>query len=301
MSILSVENLGLAIGNKPILNNISFKLHKGRITGLVGESGSGKSLTALAMMQLLPRGSRTTGSIKFDGAELLDANEEAMCALRGDDIGMVFQEPMTALNPLKSIGEQVAEGIRIHTGASEEEVQNRTKAILDRVGLPSEKYPPSRFPHELSGGQRQRVVIAMACAMKPKLLIADEPTTALDVIVQARILELLKELVEENDMALLLISHDLGVVAELSDDIVIMRKGEMIEQGNAIEVLQQRAHPYTAQLAKASTHQPLKNQDHGIDQHSGPLVRVENLVCEYPGKRALPVWKGRAVSGRRQC
>ncbi len=292
MSILSVENLGLAIGTKSILKNISFKLHKGRITGLVGESGSGKSLTALAMMQLLPRGSRTTGSIKFDGAELLDANEEAMCALRGDDIGMVFQEPMTALNPLKSIGEQVAEGIRIHSGASEEEVQKRTRAILDRVGLPFEKHPLSRFPHELSGGQRQRVVIAMACAMKPKLLIADEPTTALDVIVQARILDLLKELVEENDMALLLISHDLGVVAELSDDIVIMRKGEMIEQGDAIRVLRQRAHPYTAQLAEASTHQPIKNQNRKIDQHSEPMVKVDNLVCEYPGKRVSLFGKG---------
>ena len=191
-----------------------FSLERGKITGLVGESGSGKSLTALSIMQLLPKGSTTSGELLFDGQDILDAEEEAMCDLRGDDIGMVFQEPMTALNPLKPIGEQVAEGIRIHARVPNAvKLKSAPQHLLTRVGLPGDKYPLSRFPHELSGGQRQRVVIAMACAMKPKLLIADEPTTALDVLVQARILDLLKELVVENDMALLLISHDLGVVA----------------------------------------------------------------------------------------
>lgn len=284
-TVLSVKDLSLKIRDKPILENVSFDLRKGKITGLVGESGSGKSLTALSIMQLLPNGSSPTGSITFDQREILTADEETMCNLRGDDIGMVFQEPMTALNPLKPIGEQVAEGIRIHAGVSNEEAERRAAAILARVGLPTEKYPMSRYPHELSGGQRQRVVIAIACALKPKLLIADEPTTALDVIVQARILDLLKELVEENKMALLLISHDLGVVAGLADDIVIMRHGKVMEAGPAIEVLKRQAHPYTAQLAKASTHVPVQKQGWKANAESEPLVKISNLSCEYPGNR----------------
>lgn len=283
--ILSVKNLSLKIRDNPILDAISFDLQKGKITGLVGESGSGKSLTALSIMQLLPNGSSSNGSIDFDGREVLSADEETMCNLRGDDIGMVFQEPLTALNPLKQIGEQVAEGIRIHAGVDQKEAEKRAAAILTRVGLPANKYPMSRFPHELSGGQRQRVVIAMACAMKPKLLIADEPTTALDVIVQAKILDLLKELVTENHMALLLISHDLGVVAGLADDIVIMRQGKVMEAGPAIKVLKQQTHPYTAQLAEASTHIPLQKHKWQADTKSGPLVQVTNLACEYPGNR----------------
>lgn len=283
--VLSVKDLSLKIRDNLILDGVSFDLEKGKITGLVGESGSGKSLTALSIMQLLPNGAATNGSITFDGRQVLTASEETMCDLRGDDIGMVFQEPMTALNPLKQIGEQVAEGIRIHSGVSHEEAEKRAIAILSRVGLPPEKYPLSRFPHELSGGQRQRVVIAMACAMKPKLLIADEPTTALDVIVQAKILDLLKELVSENDMALLLISHDLGVVAGLADDIVIMRQGKVMEAGPAIRVLKRQAHPYTAQLAKASTHIPKQKNTWKAPEQSQPLVEVSNLTCEYPGNR----------------
>ncbi len=283
--VLSVKDLSLKIRGNLILDGVSFELEKRKITGLVGESGSGKSLTALSIMQLLPNGAATNGSIAFDGTQVLTASEEAMCDLRGDDIGMVFQEPMTALNPLKQIGEQVAEGIRIHAGVGHEEAEKRAIAILSRVGLPPEKYPLSRYPHELSGGQRQRVVIAMACAMKPKLLIADEPTTALDVIVQAKILDLLKELVSENDMALLLISHDLGVVAGLADDIVIMRQGKVMEAGPAIQVLQRQAHPYTAQLAKASTHIPKQTNIWKAPELSQPLVEVSNLICEYPGNR----------------
>lgn len=285
MSVLKLSNLSLSIRGKPILKNLSFKLEPGRITGLVGESGSGKSLTALTIMQLLPQGSKTDGSVLFDDREILDADENVMCDLRGDDIGMVFQEPMTALNPLKPIGEQVAEGIRIHAGIGYEEAEKRAAAILERVGLPMSQYPLSRFPHELSGGQRQRVVIAMACAMKPKLLIADEPTTALDVIVQARILDLLKELVQESDMALLLISHDLGVVAGLADDIVILRNGEITDKGLAVPVLKAQAHPYTAQLAKASSHIPQQASQWNATKETTPLVCVEGLVCEYKGNR----------------
>jgi len=285
MPVLTIKDLDLAINGKAILKDISFSLEKGKITGLVGESGSGKSLTALSIMQLLPRGTTNSGKIDFTDIDILTANEETLCDLRGDDIGMVFQEPMTALNPLKTIGDQVSEGIRIHAGVSQNEAEKRAITILARVGLPIDQFPLSRYPHELSGGQRQRVVIAIACAMKPKLLIADEPTTALDVIVQAKILELLKELVEENDMALLLISHDLGVVASVADDIVIMRHGEIMESGPAIPVLKACHHPYTAQLAKASSHIPEKQQPWQHDNLAAPLVRVEKLICEYPGNR----------------
>lgn len=285
MSILAIDNLSLSIRGREILRNVSFEMAPGIITGLVGESGSGKSLTALSIMQLLPNGSQTRGSVRFDGHEILDADEASMCALRGDDIGMVFQEPMTALNPLKTIGDQVVEGIMIHTGVGRSEAQMRTTEILEHVGLPESRFPLSRYPHELSGGQRQRVVIAMACAMKPKLLIADEPTTALDVIVQARILELLKSLVDESDMALLLISHDLGVVAGMADEIVIMRQGEIVEQGPTVPVLRARKHPYTAKLAEASSHVPAQSRLAEGNDADTSLVEVENLVCEYPRRR----------------
>ncbi len=284
MPLLNIENLDLSIRNRPILKNVCFTLEEGRITGLVGESGSGKSLTALTIMQLLPGASKASGKVEFAGRNVLEADEATMCDLRGDDIGMVFQEPMTALNPLKTIGEQVAEGIRIHARVDDKEAASRAAAILEHVGLPASRFPLSRYPHELSGGQRQRVVIAMACAMKPRLLIADEPTTALDVIVQARILDLLKELVEENNMALLLISHDLGVVAGMADDLVVMRNGEVKDQGPAVPLLRARAHPYTAQLAEASSHVPARAAK--WEPAGGePLVAVNDLAIEYPGNR----------------
>src|SRR5690606_14321628 len=178
MSLLEIENLRLDIGSLPILKGVSLSLEQGEVMGLVGESGSGKSMTALAVMQLLPIAMRASGRITFDGIDIWGAPEAAMNRLRGNEIGMVFQEPMTALNPVKTIGEQVAEGIRWHTRASRADAEDTARKILDRVGLPESQFPLSRFPHELSGGQRQRVVIAIACALKPKLLIADEPTTA---------------------------------------------------------------------------------------------------------------------------
>jgi peptide/nickel transport system ATP-binding protein len=198
MSLLEIRNLSLDIGGTPILRDIELSIETGEVIGLVGESGSGKSMTALSVMRLLPEAARASGRILFNGADLLAASEDQMNALRGDDIGMVFQEPMTALNPLKTIGEQVAEGIRWHTGANRTDAETLARKMLNRVGLPPEKFPLSRYPHELSGGQRQRVVIAIACALNPKLLIADEPTTALDVVLQAQILELLRDLVDEN-------------------------------------------------------------------------------------------------------
>jgi peptide/nickel transport system ATP-binding protein len=307
MSLLEIENLSLDIGGIPILRNIDLSIEAGEVMGLVGESGSGKSMTALSVMRLLPDAARASGSILFNGTDLLSATEDQMNAMRGDDIGMVFQEPMTALNPLKTIGEQVAEGIRWHTRANRADAEVQARRMLDRVGLPAGKFPLTRYPHELSGGQRQRVVIAIACALKPKLLIADEPTTALDVVLQAQILELLRDLVDENSMGLLLISHDLAVVTEMSDRITILRGGEVMEAGDTAETLSAQEHPYTRQLAQASMHVPERRKrslpsplrggsigeaDRGggrrdaLDSSSkAPLLSVNNITKDYPGRR----------------
>ncbi|RWE56423.1 ABC transporter ATP-binding protein [Mesorhizobium sp.] len=291
MSLLEIENLSLSIGDTPILRDVEFSVAPGEVMGLVGESGSGKSITALTVMRLLPWSARATGRVVFDGIDILAASEDQMCALRGDDIGMVFQEPMTALNPVKTIGEQVAEGIRWHTKASRADAEDRARKMLDRVGLPSAKFPLSRYPHELSGGQRQRVVIAIACALKPKLLIADEPTTALDVVLQAQILDLLRDLVAENRMGLLLISHDLAVVTEMADRITILRHGEVMEAGDTARTLSEQLHPYTRQLAQASMHVPALarthevGQDTPLPQGAKPLLQVDSVTRDYPGRR----------------
>ena len=285
MSLLEIENLSLSIGETPILNDVDLTIGSGEVMGLVGESGSGKSMTALTVMQLLPNAARAEGRVSFDGIDILAATEDRMCQLRGDDIGMVFQEPMTALNPVKTIGEQVAEGIRWHTGANRADAEERARKILDRVGLPAEKFPLTRYPHQLSGGQRQRVVIAIACALKPKLLIADEPTTALDVVLQAQILELLRDLVDENRMGLLLISHDLAVVTQMADRITIMRHGEVMEAGETALTLSRQAHPYTRQLALASTHVPERRVLSLLEGEKTPLLDVHNVSRAYAGQR----------------
>ncbi|TIM42502.1 dipeptide ABC transporter ATP-binding protein [Mesorhizobium sp.] len=291
MSLLEIEKLSLTIGDTPILRDVALAVAPGEVMGLVGESGSGKSITALTVMRLLPWAARASGRVVFDGIDILAASEDQMCALRGDDIGMVFQEPMTALNPVKTIGEQVAEGIRWHTRASRADAEDRARKMLDRVGLPSAQFPLSRYPHELSGGQRQRVVIAIACALKPKLLIADEPTTALDVVLQAQILDLLRDLVAENRMGLLLISHDLAVVTEMAERITILRHGEVMEAGDTARTLSEQLHPYTRQLAQASMHVPARarthevGQDNPLLQAAKPLLHVESVTRDYPGRR----------------
>ncbi|MER8640535.1 dipeptide ABC transporter ATP-binding protein [Mesorhizobium sp. M1365] len=284
MSLLEIDKLSLTIGSTRILRDIELSVAPGEVMGLVGESGSGKSMTALTVMQLLPWAAHTSGRITFDGIDILAASEDQMCALRGDDIGMVFQEPMTALNPVKTIGEQVAEGIRWHTRASRADAEERTRKMLDRVGLPAAQFPLSRYPHELSGGQRQRAVIAIACALKPKLLIADEPTTALDVVLQAQILDLLRDLVAENRMGLLLISHDLAVVTEMADRITILRHGEVMEAGDTARTLSEQLHPYTRQLAQASMHVPARARTHDSGS-AKPLLQVESVTRDYPGRR----------------
>jgi peptide/nickel transport system ATP-binding protein len=277
MSLLSIQNLTLDIHDFDILKGIAFDIEAGEIVAITGESGSGKSMTALAAMQLLPQGAQTRGHIMFDGQDLTELSETQLCAMRGNDIGMVFQEPMTALNPVKTIGDQVAETILIHERTTKADARSRAAETLERVGLPQSQYPLSRFPHELSGGQRQRVVIAMAIALRPRLLIADEPTTALDVTTQAQILELLTRLAREDGMGLMMITHDLAVVADIADRIIVMRHGEIVEQGDTQALLHNMQHPYTRMLFAASAHRVTLPEVHA----SAPLLEVKNVTRFY--------------------
>ncbi|MEO8757082.1 MAG: dipeptide ABC transporter ATP-binding protein [Devosia sp.] len=284
MSLLDIKRLTLDIGPIPILHGIDLSVDAGEVLGIIGESGSGKSMTALSIMSLLPPESRTGGSITLEGVDLLTRTEKQMCAIRGKDIGMVFQEPMTALDPLKTIGAQVAETISTHTRISRREALSEADHALERAGLPRDLYPRDRFPHELSGGQRQRVVIASAIALRPKLLIADEPTTALDVTTQARILELLRRLVDEDGMGLIFITHDLAVVARLGDKVAVMRQGEIVESGPTGEIFRALSHPYTRQLFAASSHVPAR--DPALPGGT-PVLIVDGLVRDYrlPARR----------------
>lgn len=284
MSLLTIKDLSLKIGDTQILEDIDLSVDGGEILGIIGESGSGKSMTALSIMQLLPSGSTSAGSIRLDGEELLEKNEKQMCALRGNDIGMIFQEPMTALNPVKTIGDQVAETILIHGNTSRREAREIAQQTLERVELPADKFPMGRYPHELSGGQRQRVVIAMAIALRPRLLIADEPTTALDVTTQAQILTLLKKLVDEDGMGLILITHDLAVVADLADHIAIMQNGIVVEAGDTLNVFRHMQHPYSKTLFAASNHVPKRDANRRIDQED-IVLHVDGVVRDYPGQR----------------
>ena len=278
MTLLSVQGLSLAIHGFPILHEVSFDIAAGEIVAVTGESGSGKSMTALAIMGLLPGGSVSSGRVALDGVDILKTPEPQLCKMRGNDMGMVFQEPMTALNPVQTIGDQVAETIRVHERTTRKQALNRAAETLERVGLPNDRFPLTRYPHELSGGQRQRVVIAMAIALRPKLLIADEPTTALDVTTQATILDLLKGLVEEFGMGLLMITHDLAVVSQLADRIVVMQQGRLVEQGPTQTLLRDMQHPYTKALFAASAHEV----DLPVPPPPVPLLSVRNVVRDYP-------------------
>ena len=291
--LLEIQHLNLSIHDTRILTDISLSVAQGRTLGIIGESGSGKSMTALSIMQLLPNGASCRGAIHFDGMDLTQLDEARLCELRGSDIGMVFQEPMTALNPVHTIGDQIIESVLLHREVSRKEARRIAEATLERVELPTSRYPLSRYPHELSGGQRQRVVIAIAIACQPKLLIADEPTTALDVTTQAGILNLLNALKASEDLALILITHDLAVVANMADDVVIMRDGEIVESGATHKVFSEQKHPYTQTLFKASSFVPTQASaapatSGTVAEQTGnaaPLLSVDRLVCEYPINR----------------
>ncbi|HCD56223.1 MAG TPA: peptide ABC transporter ATP-binding protein [Halieaceae bacterium] len=263
------------------VDGVSFEVEAGATLGIVGESGCGKSVTALSMMRLLPQpmGRIAGGSITFQGTDLTRLDIPAMEKVRGRRIGMVFQEPMTALNPVQTIGHQVAETIRIHDKTVSRHAAARQAAeALERVGLPNDRFPLSRYPHELSGGMRQRVVIAMALACEPDLLIADEPTTALDVTIQAQILELIADLQRRMGMAVIMITHDLGVIAETCEQVVVMYAGKVAEQGSVFDIFDRPAHPYTrgllASIPRLET--PAKSR----------LGVIEGMV---PGLRDLPI------------
>ena len=253
--LLAVDDLRVTLntprGPGDALRGIGFQLQRGETLGLIGESGCGKSITALALMGLLPESARATGSIRLDGRELLSLPEDDWCRLRGNRLAMVFQEPMTALNPLHRIGRQIAEPLRLHRGLSERAARAEALRLLERVQLPQAAQRLEAYPHQLSGGQRQRVVIAIALACGPDVLIADEPTTALDVTIQREVLDLIAQLVAEDGMALLLISHDLGVMAEIVQRLLVMYGGTVVEEGLTDQIFQQRAHPYTRGLFAA--------------------------------------------------
>ena len=255
MPLLQVTDLRVRLatqrGPADAVRGVSFALERGQTLGLIGESGCGKSITALALLGLLPERAIVSGSIRFDGEELVGRSDAELCRLRGNRIGIIFQEPMTALNPLHTIGQQVGEPLRLHQGATLAEARRQAIALLDRVGLPDSARRADAYPHQLSGGQRQRVTIAMALACNPDLLIADEPTTALDVTIQGQILDLIADLVAERGMALLLISHDLGVIAENVQRMLVMYGGSVVESGPTTQVFARMAHPYTQGLFAA--------------------------------------------------
>jgi len=230
------------------IRDVGFSLKKGDTVGLVGESGCGKSITAMALMGLLPESAKVTGSIRLDGQELVGQSDAVLRRLRGNRIGMIFQEPMTALNPVHTIGHQVAEPMRLHRGMGRAQARAQTITLLERVGIANAAGRIGAYPHQFSGGQRQRITIAMALACEPDILIADEPTTALDVTIQGQILDLIHDLVQERSMALLLISHDLGVIAQNVERMMVMYGGSVIESGSTSRVFGHMAHPYTRGL-----------------------------------------------------
>ena len=252
MPLLEVKNLSVQLltprGPAQAVREVSFSLARGDTLGLIGESGCGKSITALSLMGLLPDNATVGGSIRFDGQELVGASDETLRRLRGNRIGMIFQEPMTALNPVHTIGHQVAEPLRLHRSASRDAARQQAIALLDRVGIANAAGRFDAYPHQFSGGQRQRITIAMALACGPDLLIADEPTTALDVTLQGQILDLISDLVQERGMALILISHDLGVIAQNATRMMVMYGGSVVESGPTRDVFASMAHPYTRGL-----------------------------------------------------
>lgn len=323
LPLLQIKNLSVQfIAEKEIttaVNNISFDVQAGEIVAIVGESGSGKSVTSLAMMKLLPKQATLSGEIIFTAKEqstdLLKLNEKAMMDKRGKEIAMIFQEPMTSLNPVFTCGHQVMEAIQLHQQLNKKEAEQKTIDLFEKVKLPNPSAILHRYPHELSGGQKQRVMIAMAMCCNPSLLIADEPTTALDVTVQKTILELIKELQGQNGMSVILITHDLGVVADIADKIVVMYKGEIMEQGKTKEVLSNPQHLYTKALLKCrpAVHKrgerlpvvemeignekleirnekvrEVTNPEQPTTNNQRPIVlQVQQLKVHYPGKKTL--------------
>ena len=314
--LLEIDALSVSIGAAQILRNLSLDVSAGEVLGLVGASGSGKSMTALAVMQLLPAQAKVTGTVRLRGETLTTKSEAELQKIRGRDIGIVFQEPMTALNPLMRIGDQVAETVRLHRSLSAAEALAVARETLDLVELRGEKGALDRLPYELSGGQRQRVAIAIAAALQPPLLIADEPTTALDAGTQAEVLRLLKTLVHTRNMGLILVTHDPAVVAQITDRVALLHEGEIVEQGATQGLLRELRHPYGRALLAAAQLKPKRaalqrdaptqagppQRERTAPQLEGaaPLLQVRDIVHEYP-RRRRSLWRAaeplRAVNG----
>ena len=251
-TVLDVQDLRVEVGGRAIVDQVALSLKAGEMLGLVGESGCGKSVTALAIMRLLaePPMRIAQGTIRLDGRDLVPLGEPALQKLRGHDMAMIFQEPMTSLNPVFSVGDQIAEAVRLHSPVTRKAARSRAADLLARVGIPAPTAALDRYPHQMSGGQRQRVMIAMALAASPRLLVADEPTTALDVTVQAQILDLIDDLRRESGMAVLLITHDLGVVSQYCDRVAVMYGGRVVETAPAADLFARPRHRYTEALLR---------------------------------------------------
>ena len=297
MSLVEVENLSVAFGTKRVVDNVSFTLDRGETLALVGESGSGKSVTALSLLQLLPSGgSNPTGRIQLDGRKMIGADPATLHQARGGLAGIVFQEPMTSLNPLHRVGRQVAEAITLHRRLPGGALRARVIEVLNQAGFADAENRLEAFPHQLSGGQRQRVMIAMALANDPALLIADEPTTALDVTIQAQILRLLAQLKTERRLALLLITHDLQIVRRYADSMCVMKDGAVVEAGRVADVFAAPAHPYTRMLLAAVP----KGEPAPLPETAGTLLQVEGVKVHFAIRRGVlrrTVGYVRAVDG----
>jgi len=279
-AVLSVENLSIRFRGQPIdlIDGVSFAIRKGQTLCLVGESGCGKSVTSLAVMGLLPRRAATISadSVRFQGQELLSMPAAGLADLRGNRMAMIFQEPMTSLNPVFTVGDQVAEAVRRHKGCTPKQARARALEMFRKVRMPAAEKRLDDYPHQLSGGMRQRVMIAMALANDPALLIADEPTTALDVTIQAQILDLMRELQDETGAALLMITHDLGVVAEIADSVAVMYAGRVVESGPVAQIFNEPQHPYTLGLMGSMP---------AISGRQGRLITIPGAV---PAPEAMP-------------
>ncbi|MGB5705757.1 MAG: ABC transporter ATP-binding protein [Arenicellales bacterium] len=290
--VLTVEDLSVSFRQRSkgqevisnVVKQVSFDLYAGETLGLVGESGSGKSLTALSILQLLPypQAFHPSGSVRYQGTELVNADPETLQRIRGNDISMIFQEPMTALNPLHVIEKQIAESLSLHQGITGDAAQSKIIELLDQVGIHDPETRLGAYPHQLSGGQRQRVMIAMALANQPEVLLADEPTTALDVTVQARILALLKQLQVTNNLGILLITHDLNMVRKVADRVLVMQDGRMVERGTTSQIFTSPKEPYTRVLLSAEP-----NKRTAPDPSSETIIEAEHLKVWFPIRRGI--------------